>query len=204
MSGLAIYMEGGGTGRDTKDALRRGMDAFLGELKDAARRKSWRWKRVCCGGRDEAFRAFRQARNNGDGTNVVLLVDAESPVNSSPSAHLSERDGWDLKRADDDVLHLMTQTMETWIVADPDNMAAYCKRGFDRNALPNADDLEAVAKSDISGALEKATRRTQKRKYHKIRHASELLKSINPEKARQRCSHCKRLFVVLGDVIANG
>ena len=204
MSGLAIYMEGGGTGRDTKDALRRGMDAFLGELKDAARKKSWRWKLVCCGGRDEAFRAFRQARNNGDETNVVLLVDAEDPVNSSPSAHLSARDRWDLKQADDDVLHLMTQTMETWIVADPDSMASYYKQNFVRNALPNADDLEAVARSDISSALERATRRTQKGKYNKIRHASDLLKSVDPEKAKQRCSHCRRLFVVLGDVIANG
>ena len=36
MSGVAIYMEGGGRGPDTRAALRRGMDVLLGSLKQAA------------------------------------------------------------------------------------------------------------------------------------------------------------------------
>ena len=66
MSGIAIYMEGGGTGKENRAGLRQGMDAFLESLKEAARYKALRWKLVCCGPRDEAFRVFRNAVNNGD------------------------------------------------------------------------------------------------------------------------------------------
>ena len=58
---VVICMEGGGSGRDTKAALRLGMDRFLDELGNAARERSWRWWRlVCCGGRDEAFQKFKK------------------------------------------------------------------------------------------------------------------------------------------------
>jgi hypothetical protein len=77
LSGLAIYMEGGGDGKDSKAALRQGMDAFLSTLKDAARAKSWRWKLVCCGPRNAAYDGFRNAVRNNDDTIIVLLVDAE-------------------------------------------------------------------------------------------------------------------------------
>ena len=79
MSGIAIYMEGGGTGKENRAALRQGMDAFLQSLKEAARNKALRWKLVCCGPRDEAFRGFRNAVSNGDNAVSVLLVDAEGP-----------------------------------------------------------------------------------------------------------------------------
>ena len=62
MSGVAIYMEGGGDGKDAKAALRQGMDALLQPLKEAARAKALHWKLVPCGGRDKAFRGFRSAR----------------------------------------------------------------------------------------------------------------------------------------------
>ena len=47
MNGIAIYLEGGGDGLDTKDALRRGMEAFLSQLKEAAREKGMPWKPSC-------------------------------------------------------------------------------------------------------------------------------------------------------------
>ena len=46
MSGVAIYVEGGGQGKNSQAALRRGMDGFLRRLKDAARTKGWRWRLV--------------------------------------------------------------------------------------------------------------------------------------------------------------
>ena len=61
MTGFAIYMERGGEGRDSRAALRLGMDAFLTTLNDAVRAKSWRWKLVWCGRRDAAFDAFSNA-----------------------------------------------------------------------------------------------------------------------------------------------
>ena len=43
MSGVAIYMEGGGTGRDSRAALRLGMDGLLGSLKQAVIDGSIAW-----------------------------------------------------------------------------------------------------------------------------------------------------------------
>lgn len=119
MSGVAIYMEGGGVSDESKAALRQGMDAFLTPLKEAARARSWRWKVVCCGPRAEAFDAFIRALRTGEAAVTALLIDAEGPVTTSPCAHLRSRDGWDLSGVADDLVHLMIQTMETWIVADP-------------------------------------------------------------------------------------
>lgn len=201
MSGIAIYMEGGGDGRDTKVALRQGMDAFLTELKEVARTKSWHWKLVPCGGRQAAFDAFLHARRTSDMAIVALLVDAEGHAGASPCAHLAERDGWHLNDVPEDVVHLMVQVMESWIVADAAALSAYYGQGFKANRLPRAQDLETVAKASISAALEQASRATRKGAYHKIRHASDLLQRIDPHKVRQRCASCERLFRTLGILI---
>ena len=195
---IAIYMEGGGQSRDSKAALRQGMDEFLAEIKDTFRGQNRHWRLVCCGGRDEAFRGFRNACAHGDGGIVVLLVDAEGPVNTpSPAAHLVARDGWDIDGIVDDMIHLMVQTMETWIVADRSALIRYYGQYFRANALPDHQNLEDVHKADIERALNRATERTKKGRYHKIRHASDLLSRIDPTVVRQRCSYCKRLFETL-------
>ena len=191
-------MEGGGQGKDSKAALRQGMDLFLREIKDACRARKWHWKLICCGGRTEAFRGFRRAHANGEGGVVVLLVDAEAPVDAlTPTDHLTARDHWDFAGADDNVVHLMVQTLEAWIVSDGETLRSYYGQGFQANALPRRSDLEKEDKEDIASALNRATRQTQKGKYHKIRHASDLLTRINPTIVRQRCRHCARLFETL-------
>ena len=117
MNDVAIYMEGGGKGHNTKAALRQGMDVFLGPIKQEVRNKSWRWRLVPCGSRDDAFNGFKNAVRNGVASIIVLLVDAEGSVETSARERLKFRDGWDLSFAADDKVHLMVQTMETWIVA---------------------------------------------------------------------------------------
>jgi hypothetical protein len=123
-------------------------------------------------------------------------VDAEEVVTSSPRRHLEVRDGWILKGVDEDSLHLMTQVMETWIVADPEVVRSYYGQYFVA-CLPKSDDLEQVPKTKIETSLERATKRTQKGRYHKTEHAPQLLARIDPSKARLRCSFCERLFAVL-------
>ena len=202
MSGIAIYMEGGGTGKENRAALRQGMDAFLQSLKEAARNKALRWKLVCCGPRQEAFRGFRNAVSNGDNALNVLLVDAEGPVDQSSRDHLEGRDHWDLGFAEEDRVHLMVQAMEAWIVADLAALAAYYGQGFRVNRLPKAENLETVPKADVTRALDGATRRTRKGAYHKVRHASDLLKRIDAGKVRTRCARCEWMFERLGGIIA--
>jgi hypothetical protein len=202
MRGVAIYMEGGGDSAAGKAALRQGMDVFLTVLKVAVRAKSLRWKLVCCGGRNQAFDAFQNASRDEEMAIVILLVDAEGPVTSTSSAHLTTRDGWALAGVANDVLHLMIQTMEAWIVADPDALTGYYGQHFHPNALPKALNLETVAKVDITKGLDRATRDTQKGTYHKGRHASDLLKLIDVQKVRQRCPNCERLFVQVSAAVA--
>ncbi len=201
MSGVAIYMEGGGRGPDTRAALRRGMDALLGPVKRAARDKSLRWKLICCGPRDEALRGFRNAARNGEAAIVLLLVDAEGPVATGPCEHLHARDGWDMRGVDATSVHLMAQTMEAWIVADADALGRYYGQGFNAGALPRAVDLESVAKQDLERALRRATDGTRKGRYRKIEDASDLLQRIDAERVKARCRHCRRLFDELGGMI---
>ena len=194
-------MEGGGSGVDTKRVLRQGMEALLGPLKQAARNKSMRWKLVPCGPRGEAFRRFRHAARTTDGAVVLLLVDAEGPVAMEPRAHLKARDGWEMTGVDAQSVHLMAQTMESWIVADADALDRYYGQGFRVGLLPKAADLESVAKSELEGSLRRATERTSKGRYHKIRHASDLLQRVDAERVKARCRHCRRLFDELGRMI---
>lgn len=104
--------------------------------------------------------------------------------------------------SNDVAIHLMTQTMETWILADSEALAKYYGQNFAPNALRKSDDLEKVPKKDVEQALKQATRKTQKGAYHKTKHASDLLKRIAPEKVREKCRHCDRLFSVLNRVMA--
>ena len=177
------------------------MDAFLTPLKHAVRVRSLRWKLVCCGGRNAAFDGFRNAIHNGDDAVVALLVDAEAPVNGMARAHLQARDGWDLGFASDQAVHLMVQTMEAWIVADPATLAAYYGQRFQRNALPRTRNLETIGKDALAAALGRATRDTKKGTYHKIHHASDLLKLIDREKVQRRCPACAHVFNALGHAI---
>lgn len=197
MRGVEIYVEGGGDNRDRKTALRQGMDGLLAPLKDAAERKALRWKLVCCGSRNAALRAFRNAVASRRDAFFALLVDAEGPVSESPSQHLAARDGWDVAFADEKSIHLMVQVMETWIVADVDSLAAYYGQQFRRNALPSARNLEDVPKAEVERALRFATERTMNGRYHKIRHARHLLRRIDLDAVRRRCKHCDRLFTTV-------
>ena len=194
---IAIYMEGGGDGKDSKAALRQGMEGFLTQIKDAFRARGWHWRLVPCGSRNEAHKRFQNARTNGEPGIVVLLVDSEAPVSTGPVDHLASRDGWNLQGVDGEKVHLMVQTMETWIAADGDTLRGYYGQGFRVNALPRHLNLEEASKQDIAEGLTRATENTQKGAYRKIWHARHLLQRINPVTVRQRCSHCERLFATL-------
>lgn len=195
-------MEGGGEGNATKAALRQGMDTFLQPLKEAARDKVLSWKLVCCGPRNEAFQRFQNAVNSGDDVVNVLLVDAEGPVKNPARRHLQARDKWNLSFTPEETVHLMVQTMETWIVADLATLSQYYGQGFGTSKLPKATNLETVPKPTVERSLDEATEPTQKGRYHKIRHASDLLKLIDVESVKARCPHCQRLFDEIGRIIS--
>lgn len=206
MSGVTIYMEGGGDSKDQKAQLRQGMSQFLATLKERARAKNWKWKLTPCGGRQAAYEAFLNARQRpAAGELILLLVDSEAPVTAaSRAAHLRQRagDGWELTGVPEDHIHLMVQAMEAWIVADPEVLTAYYGQNFVRNALPTRANLEEEPKVDCARKLSAATRPTQKGEYQKIRHAADLLARISSEKVRARCPHAETMFSTLSALIA--
>ncbi len=205
MTSIALYVEGGGDSRDGKASLRGGFDALLASQKLAARVRKMNWKTVMCGGRGVAVNAFVNATTKKTADVVVLIVDAEGPVTDpSPAgriAHL-KRDGWQLGGIDADRVHLMTQCMEAWIVADGEILEAYYEQGFNAKALPARQVLDGEPKNDIFSALAKATKNTRKGSYGKIRHASEILKRLRPDVVAARCTSFQQLTQWLDNTIA--
>ncbi|MCY4521465.1 MAG: DUF4276 family protein [Caldilineaceae bacterium] len=207
MNGITIYVEGGGDQSGTKREFRKGMDAFLSELKSAARAKSWHWKLVPGGGRQRTYDAFCNACRNEDNTVIVLLVDSEGPVPryTTPVGFLRNSDGWELSGIDEEVVHLMVQTMETWIVSDPDALSRYYGRDLRHRVLPSVQkNLENISKRDIEKSLTHATNLTRKGTYHKIKHGTALLEEIDSQKVRNRCPSCDRFFDKIRGIITRG
>jgi hypothetical protein len=119
----------------------------------------------------------------------------------SPRTHLKQRDGWDLPAISERSIHLMIQTMETWIIADADAVASYYGQYFLKKALPAVQHLEGVEKARIENALKRATAKTQKKEYRKIRDAAALLRAIDPGVVRSHCPSCERLFAIVREAI---
>ena len=77
----------------------------------------------------------------------------------------------------------------------------YYGRGFRAAALPRREDLELEPKERLATALNKATRNTRRGAYHKIHHASDLLKRLDSPTVRSRCPSCDRLFATLDQAL---
>lgn len=213
---IAIHLEGGGNSEATIAPFRQGMSAFLQPLVTAARRQGIRWRIIPYGGRSQAFRYFRNALKTEPEVFHVLLVDAEDAVTRTPWAHVKRRigDQWVApKGVSEEQCQLMIVVMETWFLADPDAVKEFFKhtKGFDRDAIPPvpplptppkvATVLEAMSKAKVHEILAKATRNTKNEQYQKIKHGAKLLAVINPERVRQQCPACDRLFRTLAEAI---
>ncbi|WIG95744.1 DUF4276 family protein [Myxococcus sp. SDU36] len=207
MSSIAIYIEGGGDSEAGKAALRQGFDALLAEQKNAARVRHMRWKTVLCGGRGATFDAFLNATTKCTSDIVVLLVDAEGAVAKSTPAgrveHLANRDNWTFNGLNAERVHLMTQCMEAWLVADPKTLAEFYGKDFREKALPKRTVLDGEPKTSVYNALEAATKDTQKGGYGKIKHASELLKRLQTNTLATRCTSFKHFIDHLNSSIAS-
>ncbi|MHC8509985.1 MAG: DUF4276 family protein [Rhodospirillales bacterium] len=204
MSRIQIYMEGGGNDDQTGGLLREGMNVFLGELKDLAVEQDLKWDLICCGSRDTALEDFRDAcQENEEDKIIILLVDSEKPVKAgdSPGNHLKPDAKVDLDGIPDDLMHLMVQTMETWIVSDLNALRQYYDEKFVPNKIPQGGNMEVFPKRQVSILLKSATRRTKQGRYHKIHHAKDLLKLIRPSVVRRKCAHCDRFFTTLESLI---
>ncbi len=193
MKPIQIFVEGGGSTVKTKSQLRSGFREFL-------ERAGFVCRVIPCGPRDAAFKYWRAALSVDREALNLLLVDSEGPVEEGSLLwrHLEKSDpSWQPPSETEHQCHLMVQTMEAWFLADPEALAKYYGQQFGTKALPARENVEQIAKSDVERSLREATKKTQKGGYHKIRHASDLLARIDPEKVRKRAPHCERLLLTL-------
>ena len=143
MTGISIFMEGGGKGV-RRVVLRKGMDAFLRSVKAAARQKSMKWQVVPCGPRNDAYRRFCEAAARGRGDFLFLLVDSEEGVTRSPRFHLVARDGWDRTGGRRGGPDSVDGSNDGDLVdrGHVETLRSYYGSRFNGNSLPKRQDLE--------------------------------------------------------------
>jgi hypothetical protein len=194
---IRIYVEGGGQDKLTWRKIREGLSNFLDPLRQLARSRRVQWSIIPCGSRNDTFEELKIGMRAQPEAFHVLLVDSEGPVSRPRLEHLRHQDRWDVSLLAEDQCHLMVQTIEAWLIADPEALASYYGQGFRRNALPKNPDVEAIPKDQLAKKLEQATAKTQKRSYHKIHHCADLLGLLSRDRVRQRARHCDLLFRTL-------
>lgn len=201
---IRLYVEGGGNDKASRIKLKHGLVAFFATLCEKARANGIEVRPEPFGSRSAAYKAFCTAVRKQPELFNVLLVDSEDRVDGgSPWRHLLKRreDQWANPGVSDEHCHLMIQAMEAWLVADCEKLAEYYGQGFQASAIPNPRSVEEIDKSRLADALNRATRKTKKRRYHKIRHAPEILGRIRADVVRKRAPSCDRLFITLLAVI---
>ena len=197
---IKVFVEGGGETNLLRTKCRQGFSKFFSKAGLEGRMP----RIVASGSRGDAFKDFCQAlHESGRDDFIVLLVDSEGPVvaGSSPWQHLKTRDNWDQPSgATDDQVHLMVQCMEAWFLADKGSLAEYYGDDFNQNALPARQDIENIAKNDVSNGLKNATRsRVSKGEYEKGQHSFDILEQIDPKKVIEASPHAERLVDTLNE-----
>ena len=137
---------------------------------------------------DETIKDFMDAIQDNSGAFNILLVDSDGPDNGNLIASVKARSTWDNQTGasiQDNQIHFMVQVMESWFLADKDALRRYYGRDFQPNRLPPNQNVEQKPSNYVIGGIENATRRTRKGKYHKTRHAPDLLAQIDAAKVRQ-------------------
>ncbi|MBK9168868.1 MAG: DUF4276 family protein [Bryobacterales bacterium] len=196
---VKLYVEGGGNqNKSLQTECRRGFSEFIKKAGMEGRMP----RIVACGGRQEAYKNFRNAHETDRQLAIpVLLVDSEGPVTAERAwHHVRDRPGdrWECPDGvTEDQIHLMVQVMEAWFFADKSTLGAYFGHRFQETALSERRDLENVPKSDIFTQLSNATRQTAKGQYSKGKHSFEILSRIDPGKVRDASSHAERFLETL-------
>ncbi|HRC85910.1 MAG TPA: DUF4276 family protein [Thermoanaerobaculia bacterium] len=194
---VKLYIEGGGKGELADVEFRAGWNHFF-----KAAGLGGRMPRVVRGGsRERAFDLFARAVQEANPEQApALLVDSEKAVRPGRSRwhHLKEHDGWTPPHGcKEEQLHLMVQVMETWFLADRGCLRSYFGADLRERHLPDWPDLEAVAKSEVLDALDRATAACGDRKYGKGRTSFELLERLNPAEVEARCPSARSLLAFL-------
>ena len=131
----------------------------------------------------------------------VLLMDSEGPFTSELIQAVRTHDRWDPSSnsiVPNESLNFMVQVMESWFLTDRQALHSYYGSQLIESRLPGSStSVETIPKDDVIKGLESATTNTSKGKYHKTKHAPELLKRIDSSKVNSASPSCSRLFEYL-------
>jgi hypothetical protein len=191
---VKIYVEGGGDTDRLRSMLRQGMREFLKQL------KLKRMPAIVTGGHaDDTWKRFCKALEDDVDIAILLLDSEETVCHPSPWEHLQNRKENKCNKpakATDKQCHLMVQCMESWFLADIDQLKTFYGKNFKTDALTSVG-IENVNKKKILDDLKKATKDTQKKAYNKGDHSFEILGKIDPEKVKQAGPWAERFFETL-------
>jgi hypothetical protein len=164
---IRIYFEG-------NKALRAGFESFFAELRASARESGSTVELIAA--KDGPGVDRKAERTHPEAWNI-LLKDSEGPAPS--------------QRAD---TFWMVELMEAWFLAHPKTLSDYYGEGFLSNAIGNTADVERVPKAEVLDRLRRATTKTSKGEYHKVKHAPYLLEKLDSNQVQTRAEHCRQLF----------
>jgi hypothetical protein len=91
----------------------------------------------------------------------------------------------------------MVQVMESWFLADEAALRAFYGKRFQEGAVGWNPKVEEIPKDDAFGRLRRVGG-----EYHKTKHASKLLATIDPAVVRQAAPNCDRMFRALLDELS--
>jgi len=202
MTKVKIHIEGGGDSSRGRHPLRLAFGEFLGGF-SSNDGKILKPKPIAWGPRNNAFNKFMDAIEDDLESIHILLVDSEDPVTTNPINHLQSRDGWRFIGVKPEDVHLMTQAMEAWLIADKDALEQYYGQHFNPRQLPRRQNVEEIPKDELKRTLRHASHYTSKGEYHEIKHASDILKLLDRQKVKDCATHCDSLFSRLEQIFAD-
>jgi Domain of unknown function (DUF4276) len=167
-------------------------DLMQGFSKLLAQKLKGKLPRIILGdGKNQAIDKFKNNRLECDKSLLLIDLDRES---SFIDADLQEHE---LTHQRENVFY-MVQEMEAWFLSQPSILDTFY--GKDDNGKLISEKLVKRKASEIPNPdqlLEELTKNSKKRKYHKVKHAVELLKLLDASKLENEFPDFKRLIEYL-------
>ncbi len=140
------------------------------------------------GGKTQTIKKFKT--NKLDAQQCLLLIDLDSPEENIKADLID----CDLLEYSENVFY-MVQEMDSWFLSQPDVLDKFY--GKDNNGKLISQKLpkkKAIEIEHPDEKLQELTKNTKRGKYHKIKHAVELLKLLDSTKLENDFSEFKRLI----------
>jgi hypothetical protein len=145
---IRVYFEG-------DESLRLGFKAFFREIVELAESKRWRLEFVATGG--TPVPDFRIALKTHLKAWNILLLDSDGLVTGALFGEKCGSQG--LKRSDSDSVFWMVQIMESWFLADAEQLQEYYGQKFKRSAVGSIPDVEQIPKKRVYAKLKSRNQR---------------------------------------------